>query len=125
MRGGTFARGLERGREAARELHRRLAADARYVAGFEPELDIVFWTVRAATGADSSRLARAVFAAAAREGLHLALAELPAAFLGDGAPRGAATVTCLRSVLMKPEHLDWLDAIWERLSAATDRVLAG
>jgi tyrosine decarboxylase / aspartate 1-decarboxylase len=124
-RGGEFARGLERGREAALELHRRLAADPRFVPGFEPELDIVFWTVRAAMAAESSRLAREVFAAAAREGLHLALAEMPAAFLGEGAPRDAATVACLRSVLMKPEHLDWLDEIWKRLSAATDRVLAG
>jgi hypothetical protein len=28
------------------------------------------------------------------------------------------TLTCLRSVLMKPEHLLWLDQIWERLEAA-------
>jgi hypothetical protein len=28
------------------------------------------------------------------------------------------TVTCLRSVLMKPEHLLWLDQICQRLDAA-------
>jgi hypothetical protein len=27
-------------------------------------------------------------------------------------------VTCLRSVLMKPEHLLWLDHLWQRLDAA-------
>jgi hypothetical protein len=27
-------------------------------------------------------------------------------------------VTCLRSVLMKPEHEAWLDRIWERYMAA-------
>jgi hypothetical protein len=27
-------------------------------------------------------------------------------------------VTCLRSVLMKPEHEAWLDRIWEKLIAA-------
>jgi len=33
-------------------------------------------------------------------------------------------VTCLRSVLMKPEHLAWLDEIWSRLSAATQDIVA-
>jgi tyrosine decarboxylase/aspartate 1-decarboxylase len=27
-------------------------------------------------------------------------------------------VTCLRSVLMKPEHEAWLDRIWDRLIAS-------
>ena len=26
------------------------------------------------------------------------------------------SVTCLRSCLMKPEHLDWLDRIWQILA---------
>jgi hypothetical protein len=29
-----------------------------------------------------------------------------------------STVTCLRSVLMKPEHLLWLDHLSQRLDAA-------
>jgi hypothetical protein len=29
-------------------------------------------------------------------------------------------VTCLRSVLMKPEHEAWLDRIWQRLMAACE-----
>jgi len=124
--GGAFAAGLERGRAAALELHRRLAADARFVTAFEPELDIVVWAVRANSAAESSRRARAIFGAAARDGLHLALAELPAGCFptaaAGAAPEGG-TLTCLRSVLMKPEHLDWLDEIWRRLSAATDHEL--
>ena len=32
------------------------------------------------------------------------------------------TLTCLRSVLMKPEHKEWADRIWEILSEATDVV---
>ncbi len=35
------------------------------------------------------------------------------------------TLTCLRSVRMKPEHLDWVERIWELLSAATTEVLGG
>ena len=30
------------------------------------------------------------------------------------------SLTCLRSVLMKPEHRDWIDRIWNILSDATD-----
>jgi hypothetical protein len=32
------------------------------------------------------------------------------------------TITCLRSVLMKPEHLDWVGRIWERLESAAEAV---
>lgn len=125
--GGAFARGLERGREAALELHRRLAGDPRFLAGAAPELDIVVWAVRAPAASESSRRARAVFEAAARGGLHLALAERPAAVFpleAAGIARDRETITCLRSVLMKPEHLDWLDEIGRRLGAAADSVSA-
>jgi hypothetical protein len=46
---------------------------------------------------------------------------------GIGQPKAMpdAVVTCLRSVLMKPEHSEWLDEIWERLRLATSRELAG
>ena len=46
-REGAFARGLEQGREAAFELHRRISADARFHAPlFAPQLDIIVWAVR-------------------------------------------------------------------------------
>jgi glutamate/tyrosine decarboxylase-like PLP-dependent enzyme len=119
--GGEFARGLERGRAAALELQQRIAGDSRFVAGPEPGLDIVAWAVRAATLAESSRRAQEIFDRAAEAGLHLALAHLPARFFAgagwtDSEPE--STVTCLRSVLMKPEHLAWIDEIWTRLLAA-------
>jgi len=34
-------------------------------------------------------------------------------------------LTCLRSVLMKPEHEAWMGEIWERLSAARGEVVSG
>ena len=76
----------------------------------------------------ASQRARAVFEEAARRGLHLALAELPAAFFDlarAGTRADRPTITCLRSVLMKPEHREWLDAIWQRLVAATDATRGG
>jgi glutamate/tyrosine decarboxylase-like PLP-dependent enzyme len=118
---GEFARGLEKGREAALALHRKLCADPQWIAPFAPELDIVVWAVRAGSVAASSRLAQAVFDAAAQQDLHLALAQLPAKFFPTATwpdQSQHANITCLRSVLMKPEHLDWLEPIWNRLSAA-------
>ena len=93
----------------------------RFDAG---ELDIVFWTVRASTPAASSALAQQIFDEAAKRDLHLALAKLPVRFFPQNSwknspePDPHGTVTCLRSVLMKPEHLLWLDHLWQRLDAA-------
>jgi tyrosine decarboxylase / aspartate 1-decarboxylase len=85
------------------------------------------WAVRAATVTASSWLAQQIFTAAARKNLHLALAQLPSSFFPAGSwpdQHQQGTVTCLRSVLMKPEHLSWLQEIWGRLSQVTAEVLA-
>jgi hypothetical protein len=71
-------------------------------------------------------LSRKIFEAAAKRNLHLAVAELPAAFFETkGMPvlEGRRTVTCLRCVLMKPEHREWIPPIWEILSESTDEIL--
>ena len=50
-----------------------------------------------------------------------AMIELPVELVSRFAPgleANAETVTCLRSVLMKPEHADWLDQIMTILEAA-------
>lgn len=122
VRGGEFASGLERGREAALDLHKRVAKDGRFVAAFAPELDIVVFAPRTRSVSESSRLTRRIFDAAAKRNLHLAVAELPTEFWAANLSemkRDRQTMTCLRSVLMKPEHLDWVPRIWEELSAAT------
>jgi tyrosine decarboxylase / aspartate 1-decarboxylase len=127
--GGEFARGLAKGRRAAIELDRRLRSDGRFVAlaGEEPELDIVVWALHAADLRKASEHARSVFDACALRGLHLALVQLPRRWFGfekrDGAEDEMGTVTCLRSVLMKPEHEAWMGEIWDRLSGACDEVL--
>jgi len=123
---GEFARGLGRCREAAMRMYDRLASDERFVIAFQPELDILFWGVKAGSVAEASRLAQEIFDEAAKRDLHLALAQLPVGLFPDGAwPDSAsnATVTCLRSVLMKPEHLDWVVRIWEILLAASEACL--
>jgi tyrosine decarboxylase / aspartate 1-decarboxylase len=125
-KGCEFARGLERGRKAALALYERLSADSRFVTAFEPELDIVVFAPRAATVTETSALSRKIFEAAAKRDLHLAVAELPVRFweanLGT-MKRDRETLTCLRSVLMKPEHLDWVDQIWHLLSLSANEIL--
>ena len=128
QKGGEFARGLESGRKAALAFFEKLRADSRFVSAFPPELDIIVFGPRAASVSEASSLTRRIFAAAAKRNLHLAVAELPVHFwavnLGD-MQRDRETLTCLRSVLMKPEHLDWAPYIWELLSQATAAVLEG
>jgi len=127
--GGEFAAGLEDCRAAALDLHGRIRADRRFVAAFEPELDIVVWAVRGDAGSvrECSRRAEAVFAEAARRDLHLALAQLPVEFFdldAAGVARDADRITCLRSVLMKPAHRAWVDAIWRILVESADAASA-
>ena len=125
-KGGEFARGLELGRKAALALFEKVHADSRFITAIVPELDIVIFLPRAASASAASMLTRRIFEAAAQRDLHLAVAELPAAFWGEnlGAmKRDRPTLTCLRSVLMKREHFDWVDRIWEELSRAAEAVL--
>lgn len=120
-RSGEFAAGLAKGREAALRLYERIRDSKEFVPAFEPELDILVFLPREAPDASLSNRSRRIFEAAAKRNLHLAVAELPSRFWSDGAvARGdiSETQTCLRSVLMKPEHLAWIDEIFAGLIAA-------
>jgi tyrosine decarboxylase/aspartate 1-decarboxylase len=120
-RGGEFAEGLERGREAALALYGKLKTGDRFVPAFSPELDIVVFAPRAPSVLEMSAMSRKIFSAAADGGLHLAVAELPVGLFEDlsiRAHRDRETLTSLRSVLMKPEHLNWIDRIWAILETA-------
>ncbi len=90
-----------------------------------PELDIVVSRVKGASVAESSQRAQAIFDACAERNLHLALVQLPERWFSSPveAEESREMVTCLRSVLMKPEHEAWLPRIWSELDAATAEVL--
>jgi glutamate/tyrosine decarboxylase-like PLP-dependent enzyme len=126
--GGEFARGLEACRDAALNFADRLASDSRWLVPFPPELDIVVWSPRAASAREASALSQRIFNAAAKRGLHLALARLPAQYfpqLATDASDGQESVLCLRSVLMKPEHREWLGGILAILDAAFREAVQG
>jgi glutamate/tyrosine decarboxylase-like PLP-dependent enzyme len=115
VKGGEFAKMLQSGRDAALDLYSRFEADSRFMTAFPPELDIVVWAVKANSVSEASTRARNLFNEAAKRDLHLALAELPVAFFdlqSAGMEHDRETITCLRSVLMKPEHKEWVGRIW-------------
>jgi len=127
VREGQFAQRLGRSPAAARKLHSLLQNDERFVTAFPPELDIVIWMARASHVSEASKLARLIFEEAERRQLYLALANLPCEFFdleGAGIDQDQDTVLCLRSVLMKSEHLDWIDPIWLILGEATNAILS-
>ena len=119
--GGEFAASLDACLRAARGLWRDLHNSSQFTPLVEPELDIVTYAVNATTSTEASRRAQEVFYAAAERELHLALIELPTEFVRRYAPAIAAdseTTTCLRSVLMKPEHEEWLGRLTALLEAS-------
>ncbi|MDH3748225.1 MAG: aminotransferase class V-fold PLP-dependent enzyme [Gammaproteobacteria bacterium] len=114
QKGGEFAAWLDRSLTAARDFHQSLAASPMYQPLMPPELDIVVYFPTAADAITASKRSREVFAHAAQHHLHLAMIELPVDLVRHYVPdltANADTLTCLRSVLMKPEHADWLASI--------------
>jgi len=117
-RGGEFAIGLSKGREAALALYEKIASDKRFRTIFLPELDIIVWAPNGSSASQISKHSEQVFDAAAQENLHLATFKYPATLLKEkwnDVDLDQQYVTCLRSCLMKPEHLDWVERIWELL----------
>ncbi len=121
VKGGEFAAGLDSCLGAAREFHSRLQASDYFTPLMQPELDIVVYAVNAGDTNTASESARQLFKDAADRGLYLALIELPSTLVATWLPEisvNSDTVTCLRSVLMKPEHANWLDEIVAILESA-------
>jgi len=83
----------------------------------------VVWKAKERSQERASEMAQKIFVDCAARGLHLALVQLPESWFHPAGLRNAGLVTCLRSVLMKPEHMEWLDRIWARLSAASGEIL--
>jgi tyrosine decarboxylase/aspartate 1-decarboxylase len=120
QRGGQLARWLDQSLDAAQEFWQRLIDSPAYQPLLRPELDIVVYAVTADSATAASQAARDIFARAANQELHLAMMEVPVELVAScnpGMNADAESVTCLRSVLMKPEHQDWLDRIMHILEA--------
>ena len=122
-KGGEFAIGLSKGRQAALALYEKIDSDERFRTIFPPELDIIVWAPNDSSASQISERSAKIFNAAAQENLHLATFKFPTALLRgkwSDVDLDQQYVTCLRSCLMKPEHLDWVDQIWALLDKATN-----
>jgi tyrosine decarboxylase/aspartate 1-decarboxylase len=125
-RGGQFAMDLAKCRGAALKMFEFVKNDDRFMTAFAPELDIVIWAPKAASAGKASLISDAVFEEAASNGLHMAKANLPRALFEAHWPDlewDQDFVTCLRTCLMKPEHLDWMDKIWDAFDTAVNKIM--
>ncbi|MFN8256251.1 MAG: aminotransferase class V-fold PLP-dependent enzyme [Bacteroidales bacterium] len=115
--GGEMTENLNQCHRAALKLYDKIDKDDRFIGINVPELDIVVWAPKANKLSEISRYSHEIFNTAAEKfNLHLALYSYPAGLLNEkwnGIEKDAQQVTCLRSCLMKPEHLDFIDQIWE------------
>jgi glutamate/tyrosine decarboxylase-like PLP-dependent enzyme len=124
--GGEFAQGLSQGRQAAKALYHKIQKDSRFRTLFEPELDILIWAPEGATTRLISQRSEALFHALAEENLHLATFQFPTRLINGrwgGVTVDGEMVTMLRSCLMKPEHNDWIDDIWDILDRVANRIV--
>ena len=126
VRDGEFAAMLRASRAAALALYERLRHDQRFAVASCPDLDIVAWAVIGPSASETSEYARRVLAECARRHLHLSLAQLPRRCLvirGTSIGGDDTGVTCLRACLVKADHADWVDRIFDIISDATDAVV--
>jgi len=114
--GGDFASMLNTCIETARWLYHQIENSIHMVPLFKPELDIVLWSLKGESAADISRKNVLFFENCAKKNLHLALYQVRT----DKLPPTLASivknenhVTVLRSCLMKPEHWDWKERIFD------------
>jgi tyrosine decarboxylase/aspartate 1-decarboxylase len=122
---GEFASNLGKSRQAALSLYEKIAADPRFRTIIKPELDILVWAPAAQKASEISGLSRDIFEEAAKNNLHLATFSYPARLLREiwhDVDFDQEQVTCLRSCLMKPEHMDWVDRIWAILDKAVSQL---
>lgn len=116
--GGVFASQLTRCREAALTLYKRLEEDNRFRTILAPELDIVIWTPDGSQICQISHRSEQLFQEAMKHHLYLATFKYPTSQLPESwsdIEIDQPYVTCLRSCLMKPEHLKCIDQIWSIL----------
>ncbi len=115
---GEFAFGLEHCHSAALKLYEHIENDIASISLFKPEFDIVVWAPRESKLSSISAKSNDVFEKAAKKGVHLALIKIPQKLLSDqwdNIEKDQEYVTCLRSCLMKHDHINWVDQIWETI----------
>jgi tyrosine decarboxylase/aspartate 1-decarboxylase len=122
---GEFSQSLAKCRQAALTLFGKMSADPRFKVILPPELDILVWAPQGKTASEISVRSEGFFEAAAANNLHLAKFKYPAALLEPiwrDVTFDQPQVTSLRSCLMKPEHQDWVNCIWQIMERVSNVV---
>ncbi len=122
---GDFVQNLNKSRQAALALYNKLISDPRFMTILPPELDIVIWAPKDETLSKISQKTKELFSACADHNLHLAVSNHPADLLPESwseIKKDQDYVSCLRSCLMKPEHLDWIERIWIIIDRVTENL---
>jgi glutamate/tyrosine decarboxylase-like PLP-dependent enzyme len=120
---GEFALGLEKSRAAALRLQEMIRASGAFREIMEPELDILVFAPVGNSASEISARTEAIFTKAEALDLHLAKFRMPSNTLRKAWPKvefDEEEVVCLRSCLMKPEHLEWAEEIMRRLERAAE-----
>ena len=113
---GPMGRGMNNCRKAAMDLYSKITDHNHFIPLHRPETDIVIWAPKGESLSQISNRSKALFQKCAARNIHLALFNYPTRLLPDhweGIKKDQEQVTCLRSSLMKWEHVDWVDRIWE------------
>lgn len=117
---GLFAHRLDASLTAAKDFYGRILQEKRFLPLISPELDIVVWCVKGESFSEISQLSKQFFQACEKQHLYLALFQFPAKLIDENlypewknVKKDAEYIVCLRTCLMKPEHLDWVERIWE------------
>ena len=120
-KGGAFARELAKSREAATKLAALIRESTDFKLLFEPETDIVVWAPNGDNLNNINQTSRRIFSRVAKEyDLHLALINYPVSDLPDTWEFNHPDqpyITCLRSCLMKPTHVDFVETMWTQIQA--------
>ncbi|MEM6523139.1 MAG: aminotransferase class V-fold PLP-dependent enzyme [Bacteroidota bacterium] len=123
VKSGDMASGLDNCIKAAKVLYEKIDNDPSFLTVLRPEIDIVVWAPVGRSLSEISERSNKTFDNCAAQGLHLALFNYPSNRLPESwkdIDKDKKYVTCLRSCLMKWEHVDWVDKIWDIVSSSRD-----
>ena len=119
VKNGQFAQDLSKSRTAALDLYSKLEGNDQFYTFVKPETDIVVWSLNGPSTSKMSERANQFFHEAEKNQLYLSIYKYPTSKLKNVSfDIDSEYLTCLRSSLMKPEHLEWMNELWKRVNSS-------
>lgn len=120
IKGGRFAKELEKCRNAALSFSERIKESGKFYLFLEPELDIVTWFPKGDSVKEISSKSKYIFDAMEKENIYLAMMSYPVRLIDydfTNIEINSENMTVLRSVMMKPEHIEYEEKIFKLLDS--------